>query len=129
MVRETRVQSQVESYQRLKKWYLMLPCLAFSIIRYRSRVKWSNPGKGVAPSPTPQGSSYRKGAFGSPLTMVANFTFFFFLFYLTHLNILPRVHVHTCTNTFVKLIHVYKYMCMYLPNFFTIDRVWNEFNF
>ena len=31
--------SQVESYQRLKKWYLMLPCLALSIIRYGSRVK------------------------------------------------------------------------------------------
>ena len=26
-----------------------------------SRVKWSNPGKGVAPSPTPSCSSYRKG--------------------------------------------------------------------
>ena len=26
MVRETKVQSQVESYQKLKKWYLMLPC-------------------------------------------------------------------------------------------------------
>ena len=26
-----------------------------------SRVKWSNPGKGVAPSPTPRCSSYRKG--------------------------------------------------------------------
>ena len=28
---------------------------------YGSRVKWSNPGKGVAPSPTPWCSSYRKG--------------------------------------------------------------------
>ena len=28
MVREMGVQSQVESYQRLKKWYLMPPCLA-----------------------------------------------------------------------------------------------------
>ena len=27
-----------------------------------SRVKWSNPGKGVAPSPTPRYSSYRKGS-------------------------------------------------------------------
>ena len=52
MARETWVQSQVESYQRLKKWYLMPPCLRLSIIRYGSRVKWSNPGKGVAPSPT-----------------------------------------------------------------------------
>ena len=55
-------QSQVESYQRLKKWYLMIPCLALSIIRYGSRVKWSNPGKGVAPSPTPWCSSYWKGS-------------------------------------------------------------------
>ena len=35
-----------------KKWYLMLPCLTPSTIRYVSRVKWSNHGKGVAPSPT-----------------------------------------------------------------------------
>ena len=60
MARETWVQSQVESYQRLKKWYLMPPCLTLSIIRYRSRVKWSNPGKGVAPSPTPWFSKLSK---------------------------------------------------------------------
>ena len=53
MARETWVQSQVESYQRLKKWYFMPPCLTLSIIRYGSRVKWIHPGKGVAPSPTP----------------------------------------------------------------------------
>ena len=29
---------------------------------YKVRVKWSNPGKGVAPSPTPWCSSYRKGS-------------------------------------------------------------------
>ena len=54
MVRETGVQSQVEWYQRLEKWYLIPPCLTLSIIRYVSRVKWSNPRKGVAPSLTPQ---------------------------------------------------------------------------
>ena len=53
MARETWVQSQVESYQRLKKWYLMPPGLTPSIIKYGSRVKWSNPEKAVAPSPTP----------------------------------------------------------------------------
>ena len=64
MVRETGVQSQVESYQRLekkkkkKKWYLIPPCLTLSTIKYTSRVKWSNPGKGVPPSPTPRCSSY-----------------------------------------------------------------------
>ena len=56
------VQSQVESYQRLKNWYLIPPCLTFSIIRYVSRVKWSNPGNGVVPSPTPRCSSYWKGS-------------------------------------------------------------------
>ena len=45
-----------------KKWYLMPPCLTLSIIRYRPKVKWVNPGKGVAPSPTLWCSSYRKGS-------------------------------------------------------------------
>ena len=50
----------IESYQRLKKWYLMPPCLTLSIIRYGSRVKWGNPGIGVASPLTPWCSSYRK---------------------------------------------------------------------
>ena len=45
-----------------KKWYLIPPCLTLSIIRYGSGVKWSNPGKGVAPFLTPWCSSYRKGS-------------------------------------------------------------------
>ena len=59
---KTWVQSQVQSYQRLKKWYLILPCLTLSSISYWSRIKWSNPKKGVAPSPTLWCSSYRKGS-------------------------------------------------------------------
>ena len=62
MAQETGVQSKVESYQRLKKWYLIPPCLTLSIIRYGSRVKWINPGKGVATSSTPQCSSSWKGS-------------------------------------------------------------------
>ena len=61
MTRETEDQSQVESYQRRKKRYLMPPCLTLSIIRCGSMVKWSNLGKGVSPSPTPWCRSYRKG--------------------------------------------------------------------
>ena len=67
MIRETLVQSQVASYQRLKKWYLIPPCLTLSNIRYVSRVKWSNSGKGVEPSPTPWCSSYWKGSLLVPL--------------------------------------------------------------
>ena len=44
------------------KWYLIPPCLTLSNIRYISRVKWSSPRKGIAPSPTPRCSSYRKGS-------------------------------------------------------------------
>ena len=43
------------------KWFLK-PCLTLSNISYVSRVKWSNPGKGVVPSPTPRCSSYWKGS-------------------------------------------------------------------
>ena len=51
-------QSQFESCQ---KWYLIPSCWTLSNIRYVSRVKRSNPGKGIAPSPTPRCSSYWKG--------------------------------------------------------------------
>ena len=47
---------------KTQKWYLMLPRLSLIIRRYGSRVKWSNPGKGVVSSPSPQYSSYWKGS-------------------------------------------------------------------
>ena len=56
-----------QSYQRFKKWYLMPTCLILSIIGCRSRVRWSNPGKRVAPFPTPRCSSYLKGSLRLPL--------------------------------------------------------------
>ena len=87
MVQETGVQSQVESYRRLKKCYLIPPCLTLSIIRYASRVKWSNPGKGVPSSPTPWCSSSWKGSL-----LVA-------LDYGRQLYLLIYIHTHTHTHT------------------------------
>ena len=55
--------SQVASYQRPKKWCSIPPCLTLRIIRYGTRVKWSNPGKEVASFPTPWCSSYWKGSY------------------------------------------------------------------
>ena len=63
MVWKTGVQSQVKSYQRLKKWYLMLPYLTLNIIRYDSRIKWSNPRKGVVPSPLVEVLGFSKNIF------------------------------------------------------------------
>ena len=51
------------------------PCLTLSNIRYISRVKWSNPGKGVASTPTPQCSSYWKGNL-----LVATFTYYIYIY-------------------------------------------------
>ena len=45
---------------KTQKWYLILPCLALSIIRQGSSVKWSSPRNGVALSPTPWCNSYWK---------------------------------------------------------------------
>ena len=67
------IQSQVESYQRLKKWYLMLSCLTLSIICQGSRVKWSNPGKRVAPFPTPKREPSGRPRLRSP-TLLTLFT-------------------------------------------------------
>ena len=54
-------------HTRLLKWYLIYSCLTLSNIRYVSRVKWRNPEKGVAPSPTPRCSSYWKEKLLVPL--------------------------------------------------------------
>ena len=49
--------------KKFKKWYLVPPWLTLSNIRYVSRVKWSNPRKGIVTSPTPRCCSYWKGSF------------------------------------------------------------------
>ena len=56
--------SHTKDSKKKKKWYLIPPSLTFSIIRYISNVKWSNPGKGVTPSLGVVAN--KKGAFGSP---------------------------------------------------------------
>ena len=86
MVRETGVQSQVVSYQTLKKWYLMLPCLPLSFIGYVSRVKGSNPGNGVAPSPTPWCSSYWKGS----LQVILNYGHQLYLLFTSEVRYFKR---------------------------------------
>ena len=75
MAREIGVQYQVGSKPKTQKKYLIAPCLTLSIIRYVSKVKWSNPEEGVVP-PTLHLSvvAIERGAFGWPETTVANVT-------------------------------------------------------
>ena len=56
--------------------------------RYGSRVQWSNPGKGVAPSPTPGCSSYRKGSLRVTLDYGRQF-------YLLYLYSFEKGHWHS----------------------------------
>ena len=46
---------------------MVLDAALLSNLNYKVRVKWRNPGSGVAPSPTPRCSSYRKGGLKFPL--------------------------------------------------------------
>ena len=71
----------------------MIPaCLTLSNIRYVSRVKWSNPGKGVAPSPTSRCCNYWKGNLRSPSTTFADLKNF-----LLYTRMHTHTHTHTCT--------------------------------
>ena len=89
----TEVQSQVESYQRLKNWYWIPPCLTLSIIRYISRLKWSNPEKGIAPSPVPLCSSIRKGSLWVALNYRLQLYFYLLLPYF--ILKIQCVYIHT----------------------------------
>ena len=62
MAPKTRVQSQVESYQRLKKMVLDASLLNTQDYKVRIKGKVKQLREGVAPSPTPWCSSYRKGS-------------------------------------------------------------------
>ena len=62
----------------------MPPCSTLSIIRYGSRVKWSNPGKGVAPSPTPRCSSYWKRRLQVTLDYGRQFPFTYYHYYTSY---------------------------------------------
>ena len=58
----------------------MPPCLPVGIIRYVLKVRWSNPGKGVAPSLTLSVVAIeKKKDIGSPSAKVANFTYLMYL--------------------------------------------------
>ena len=70
----------------------MLSCLTLSIIKYVSRIKWSNPGKGVAPSPTPRCSSYRKESLRVTLDYDRKL-YLLYLLYLHHHHVVPLARI------------------------------------
>ena len=67
---------------KTQKWDLMPQCLTRRIYKVRTRGKWSNPGNGVAPLLHLGVVVMEKGAFWSPSTMVANFTYIYIYIYI-----------------------------------------------
>ena len=70
---------------KTQKWYLIPSCLTLSIIRCRSRLKWSNTGKGVAPSPTSWCSSNWKGSLWVTLDYSRQLYLLYLYFFLVYL--------------------------------------------
>ena len=106
MVQETEVQSQVESYQRLKKRYLRLPCLTLSIIRYETRVKWSNPKNGVAPSRTPRCSSYWKGSLRVTLDYSLQLYLYIYIYIYIYIFCHPQAECFIVSQLFSVASHI-----------------------
>ena len=98
------VQSQVESYQRLKKWYLMPPCLTLSIIRWATRVKWSNPGYGVALSLHLGVVAIKKGVFGLPSTKGRQLYFYLLYFHILVCCKCSRRHFYSVWGILSKFL-------------------------
>ena len=85
MVRETGVQSQVESYQRLKMVFdSALLNTQHNKVRIKGKVEQSMEWSSALPLHIGV-VAIEKGAFGSPSTKVANFTYFIYIYiYLIH---------------------------------------------
>ena len=110
---EIKIWSQVESYQRLKKWYLMLPCLTLTIIRHGSRIKWSNPGNGVVSSTTPRCSSFWKGSL--EVTLNYGCQLYIYTYICTCIYIYVYIFTYICICIYLYIyVHVYIYICICL---------------
>ena len=106
---------------KTQKWYLMPPCLTLSIIRYRSRVKWSNPAKGVAPSPTHWCSKLSKREpSGHPRLWSPTMYIYIYIFFF-------------CVCIYIYIyIYIFIFVCVYITlvewQFYSKDWHFNMFH-
>ena len=97
----------------------MIPsCLTLINIRYVSRVKWSNPEKGVVAHPLYLGVvAIEKGAFWSPSTTIANFTYL--------LITIPHIRFQVLLSNADNSIQLYSFICTQL-NGCSFRKFWNS---
>ena len=96
---------------KTQKWYLMSPFLTLSIIRYGSGVKFVNPGKGVAPSPTSWCCSYRIGSLQVTFDYSCQVYFCFFIASIYKIETLQlEIKLHQVSKNILKYIYIYIYI-------------------
>ena len=107
----------------------LIPCGSLRIIRYRLRVKWNNPGNGVAPFPTPCCSSYWKGSlrvtldFGHRISIIKNGENSFAYFFVTVLKMSIACWAAYLERERISLI------CISIPFYWTLHLQWHSFHF
>ena len=70
--------------------------------KYVSRVKWSNPGKGVTPSPTLWCSSYRKGSLRVTLDYGRHLYFYYIYLMTATLNLCMTITTSFCCKSMIS---------------------------
>ena len=107
MAWETRVQSQVKSYQRLKKWQLMPPFLTLSIIRYGLRINGAIQGKEWHPPQSFGIIAIEKEGFGSPSTIVGQLINIYIYIYIVSVFIYMYMLVYSYLPIHLSFIHIH----------------------
>ena len=95
------------------------PYLILSNIRYVLRVKWNNPGKGVAPPLHLGVVANEKGAFWLPSTTVAKFTS------LTRMGLLFHLMIYLFMNKFI-LFYIYASLGISAFYYFNIIYIFTD---
>ena len=106
--------------------------LTLSIIRYGSRVKGSNLGKGVAPSPTRRCSSYWKRSLsGHPQLQLPTVLFYIYKYtneYIMVFMIIKFVCLQTCILRPDILTYHNSYIYVYIHTYaYTWNRQWLKY--
>ena len=99
---------------KTQKMVLDASLLNTQIYKVRIKGKVEQSREGVAPSPTPWCSSYRKGSFGLPSTMVANFTLLIYIYIcmcVCGYVCISKLIVYACVHVHVY-IYIYIYTCV-----------------
>ena len=97
-----------------KNWYLMMPCLALSIIKWGSKVKWSNPGNEVAPFSIPRCSSFWKRSLWVTLDYGRQLCLYIYMCVCVCVCIYIYIYVCVCVCVCVYIyMHIYIYIYIY----------------